>query len=168
MSRPPPQWLADAVAGKPIPPRPRDKVTDRIPEWKLQAAIAGYLDSRIALEQPFAYAASLEGVIGHLNPYQSQLAVATGVKAGEPDIRLYFEAARLVMVELKGANGKLTDSQKVRIPILRGLGFMVHIVRVASEAEAKAAVGVIVDAELSAPGSSREMETATWWPKQRT
>lgn len=145
-----------------------DKVTNRIPEWKLQAAIASLLDSRIALEQPFAYAASLEGVIGHLNVYQTQLSTATGVKRGEPDLRLYFEAGRLVMIELKGDKGKLTDSQKIRIPILRGLGFIVHIVFATSEAEAKALAGAIVDAELASPGSSREFASASWWPKQRT
>ena len=144
-----------------------DKVTNRIPEWKLQAAIASHLDSRIALEQPFAYAASLEGVIGNLNPYQSKLAIATGVKRGEPDLRLYFAGGRIVFVELKGAKGALTESQKERIPLLRGLGHIVHVVRVASEEEAAAALGAIVDVELTAPGASRGLDSATWWPRAR-
>lgn len=131
----------------------KDIITDRIPEWKLQAAIAASLDERIEKHgQPFQYAASLEGVIGNLNPYQSKLAVATGVKKGEPDVRLYFEGGRIVFVELKGAKGKLTDSQKDRIPKLEALGFTVHIVKAADEDEAVALVGAIVDAELARLG----------------
>jgi hypothetical protein len=145
----------------------RDTVSDRIPEWKLQAGIAAHLDSRIALEQPFAYAASLEGVIGTLKPYQAQLAVATGVKRGEPDLRLYFDHGRAVFVELKGEGGKLTDSQKVRIPILRGLGFIVHIIFATSCDDAAALVGAIVDRELAWPGGSASMDSASWWPKAR-
>jgi hypothetical protein len=138
----------------------RDVVTNRIPEWKLQAAIAAHLDS-----EGQSYAASLEGVIGHLNPYQAKLAVATGVKRGEPDLRLYFPAGRIVFVELKGERGQLTESQKERIPILRGLGFTVHIVRVASEAEAVAAITGIVEAERA--GGSERLESATWWPVRK-
>jgi hypothetical protein len=124
-----------------------DIVSDRIPEWKLQAAVAASLDKRISAGQPFQYAASLEGVIGHLNPYQSRLAVATGVKRGEPDLRLYFTHG-LEFVELKAAGGSLTPSQKDRFPDLEGLGFAVHIVKAASEAEAVALVGDVVDAGL--------------------
>jgi hypothetical protein len=144
-----------------------DKISDRIPEWKLQAAIAASLDARIALEQPFAYAASLEGVIGTLRPKKAQEVVAQGVKRGEPDLRLYFEAGRLVFIELKAADGQLTKSQKDRIPILRGLGFIVHVVHAIDESQARAIAGAIVDAELAAPGSSAEMRSATWWPKAR-
>jgi hypothetical protein len=82
-----------------------DVVVDRVPEWRLQAeAVAGL--NALLDEHPgaFTYVASLEGVIGNLNPYQVQLAKATGVKAGEPDIRLYLPAGRLVFIEMKGEN----------------------------------------------------------------
>jgi hypothetical protein len=128
-------------------PKP-DIITDRIPEWRLQAAVAADLDRRISEGQPFLYAASLEGVVGHLNPYQSKLAVATGVKRGELDIRLYFGGGRLVLVEMKGEGGKLTASQKECIPKLEALGFTVHVVQAADEAMAAQLVGAIVDAEL--------------------
>jgi hypothetical protein len=125
-----------------------DIVTDRIPEWRLQAAVAASLDRRIDAGEPFQYAASLEGVIGNLNPYQARLAVSTGVKRGELDLRLYFAGGRLVLVEMKGEGGKLTASQRERIPLLEALGFTVHIVKAASEDEAVALVGAIVDVEL--------------------
>ena len=145
----------------------RDTVTDRLPEWKLQAAIAAHLDSRIAIEHPFAYAASLEGVMGNLNVYQTQLASATGVKRGEPDLRLYFDGGRIVFVELKHTLGKLTQSQKDRIPILRGFGHIVHIVFAETESEARDKVSAIVDLELANPGASATLESASWWPKER-
>lgn len=150
----------------------RDTVSNRIPEWKLQAAIASRLDSLIALYEqhgpaPFAYAAALEGVIGNLNRYQTQLATATGMKAGEPDLRLYFEAGRLVLVELKGENGRLNDAQKERIPLLRGLGFTVHVLFATTEDEAREAIGVIVAAELASPGGSASLPSARYFPKVR-
>jgi hypothetical protein len=129
-----------------------DIITDRIPEWKLQAAVCADLERRKSEGQRFEYAASLEGVIGNLNPYQSQLAKATGSKAGEPDLRLYFDLARLRFVELKAKDGRLKQSQKERIPLLEALGFTVDVVEAETEAEAVAKVGAIVDAELAASG----------------
>lgn len=137
-----------------------DKVSNRIPEWKLQAAIAAHLDK---IGQPFA--ASLEGV--KLNRYQSLMAAATGMKAGEPDIRLYFEAARTVFVELKGDGGRLNDDQKKRVPMLRGLGFTVHVVFADSEESAVAAIAEIVELERSGAGSGG-LASASYFPKQRT
>lgn len=143
-----------------------DKVTDRIPEWKLQAAICADLDRRVHEGDPFLFAGSLEGV--KLNPFVARMAKATGMKAGEPDIRLYFAAGRAVFVELKCAEGgKLNADQKTRIPILRGLGFTVHIVFAADEHEAVEKVGDIIVAELVAPGSSARFPSASWWPKTR-
>lgn len=152
-------WRARGFAGVAVVRRFRrdlggpkaDRVVDRIPEWKLQTAAVAELDKLLATfgdDPPFTYAASLEGVIGTLNPYQAQLAVASGVKAGEPDLRFYFRPGRLVFVEMKGEKGRLTKSQEIRIPLLRGLGFVVHIVKATSCEEAGAQVLAIVRAEL--------------------
>jgi hypothetical protein len=135
-----------------------DKVTDRIPEWKLQAAGVSELD---AMGQQ--YAASMEGV--RLNPYQAKIAAATGMKAGEPDVRLYFDNGRLVFAELKGAGGRLNDDQKKRIPMLRGLGFIVHVVFAVSEDEMRTKLRAIVERERQWPGGSASMESASWFPK---
>jgi hypothetical protein len=116
-------------------PKP-DKISNRVPEWKLQAAVCAMLDAMIGCGAPFAYAASLEGVIGNLNPYQAKLAIATGVKRGEPDLRLYFDGGRLVVIELKAEGGKLTQSQRERLPILENLGFPVHVVKASIEDQA--------------------------------
>jgi hypothetical protein len=141
-----------------------DTVSDRIPEWRLQAEIAGDLDRRIAEGEPFLYAASLEGV--RLNPYQAKIAKATGMQDGEPDLRLYFAPRRTVFVELKGDGGSLTPGQKERIPKLRAMGFVVHVVRVKTCEEAKDAIGAIVDAELAGICTSA-LPSARYWPKAR-
>lgn len=129
-------------------------VTDKIPEWRLQAECAAYLDS---IGQPFA--ASLEGA--KRNAYQAQMAKAMGMKAGEPDLRLYFEGGRTVFVELKSGNGPLNKAQRERIPMLRGLGFTVHVVKAACEAEAVAAVREIVEMERVAVDSTLCLASAS-------
>lgn len=134
----------------------RDSVSNRIPEWRLQAEIAAHLDK---IGQP--YAASLEGV--RLNPYQARIAQATGMKAGEPDIRLYFDGGRVVFIELKGDKGYLNKDQKERIPLLRGLGFVVHVVRVKSCEEAVQAVQAILDD----PAWGAGFESAKYFPRAR-
>jgi hypothetical protein len=145
--------------------RMADKVSNRIPEWSLQASIAADLERRIAEGAPFAFACGLEGV--RLNHYQAKLAKAMGMQSGEPDLRLYFANARLVFIELKGDGGSLSADQKERIPILRGLGFIVHVVKAKTHEEAVAAVGAIVEREMQWPGASHSMDTATYFPKER-
>lgn len=126
---------------------PQTVIVDNVPEWKLQQAVANDLDRRIGAGQPFLFAASLEGV--RLNPRKAAECRAQGMKAGEPDLRLYFAHGRTVFVEMKTAKGTLTAGQKERIPALRALGFTAHIVKAASEDEAIALVGAIVDKELA-------------------
>lgn len=127
-------------------PRNPDIIIDRVPEWKLQVAVANDLDRRVGTGEPFLFAASLEGV--RLNPRKAAECRAQGMKAGEPDLRLYFRHG-LVFVELKAKNGRLTKGQQERIPALRALGFTVHVVEAHAEDEAIALVGAIVDMELA-------------------
>ena len=55
-----------------------------------------------------------------------------GMASGEPDLRIYLDGARLILIELKTRDGKFTKSQQVRIPLLKELGFSVHIVHAKS------------------------------------
>lgn len=125
----------------------KDIILLNVSEARLQAAIAADLERRVAAGEPFLYAASLEGV--RLAPRKAAECRAQGMKAGEPDLRLYFATGRLVFVELKAAKGSLNPSQRERIPRLRELGFTVHVVKAASEEEAVQRVGAIVDGELA-------------------
>ena len=53
---------------------------------------------------------------------------AAGMTAGEPDVRLYFGGGVLRALEFKAKNGALTESQKIRFPLLRALGFQIEVV----------------------------------------
>lgn len=136
----------------------KDVVSNRIPEWKLQAAGCAELES---MGQD--YAGSLEGV--RLTPRNAQMAKATGMKAGEPDIRLYFDGGRCVFAELKGEGGSLTPGQRERIPMLRGRGFVVHVVFAVDEQGMRAKLRAIVDAERG--NGSHHFDSASWWPRER-
>lgn len=118
-----------APAPKPRPARKADRVVDRVPEWKLQAAVCAELSRRGVV-----FAAGLEGV--RLSKRQRQLAALTGMQAGETDLRIYRPNARLVSIELKAEGGRLNAAQKDRHALLRSLGFEVHTVKATTEAEA--------------------------------
>lgn len=139
---------------------PRDRVSNRIPEWRLQAEVIADLHKRIEGGQQFEFAASLEGV--RLNPHQAQIAKATGMQAGEVDLRLYFAGARIVMCELKGDKGYLSADQKERLPKLHALGFVIHLCKAKTPEAMVELIGAIVDAELS--GTSDHLPTR-WLPK---
>ncbi|WP_051264168.1 hypothetical protein [Rhizobium leucaenae] len=61
---------------------------------------------------------------------------AAGMAAGEPDVRLYFAGGVLRCIEMKGAEGSLTDSQEKRFPLLRALGFEIAVVESSTPEEA--------------------------------
>lgn len=86
------------------------------------------------------------------------------MKAGEPDIRLYFDAGRIVFVEMKGEGGSLNKDQRERIPKLYALGFTVHVVKAATPDEAVELVRAIVEAERSTFMGSAVLATR-WMPK---
>jgi hypothetical protein len=119
-----------------------DRTSNRIPEWRLQAEQVAECEALLAAGHAFAYAAGLEGV--RLHPGQRDLARATGMKAGEPDLRFYFPGARLILLENKADGGSLNADQKARHALLRGLGFDVRVAKMRSLDEARAAVRAIV------------------------
>lgn len=124
----------------------RDTVANRIPEWRLQAEACAGLDELQTAGLAFEYAASLEGA--KRSRRQQQDASVTGMKAGEPDLRIYLAGGSMFFIELKGKDGRLNAAQKVRFPKLRALGFVIHIMERDSAAEMRAAVCAIVRKEL--------------------
>ncbi len=74
----------------------------------------------------YVFASGLEGV--SKSKASAAKSKAMGMAAGESDLRYYLPDGKLVMIELKTLLGKLTSSQKIRIPLLRELGFNVNIV----------------------------------------
>lgn len=119
-----------------------------IEEWILQAAAVR------ALKALPEYAATAEKVVANDNAgrpsftiagdmngdYRSKRAAvkasATGIAAGDPDLRVYLPGGVLRLIEYKNAEGKPTASQKVRHPLLAALGHPVDTMKVVTEVEA--------------------------------
>ena len=94
------------------------------------------------------------------SPYERALAKATGLIAGEPDLRIYISAGVetehyrdrdgdpiraqigvLGMLELKAANGRLSEAQVKRIGRMRSLGFPAEVIK-ASDGRAAARLAI--------------------------
>lgn len=56
-------------------------------------------------------------------PAMAAIAKATGMAAGEPDVRVYMAGGHLGLIELKTATGRLSPAQRDRHNLLRRLGF---------------------------------------------
>jgi hypothetical protein len=121
-----------------------------IEEWLLQAAAVR------ALKAMPEYAATADHVIantargipsftiaGDMNgDYRSKRAAvkaqATGIAAGDPDLRVYLPDGALRLIEYKNAEGRPTDSQRIRHPLLASLGHPVVTLKISTEEEAAA------------------------------
>ena len=99
------------------------------PEWKLQAYCVqelrrlGYMVAGDQNQAKRGYKAAA-------------VAKATGMLAGEPDMRVYMPAGVVVFFELKTDKGRLSDAQKILHDKLRGLGHRVFTVWAQTPGEA--------------------------------
>ena len=69
-------------------------------------------------------------IVGDMNAAKrtQQLAArlkASGMQAGEPDLRVYLNGGRVLFIELKRKGGRLNPAQVMWHDILAGLGFSV-------------------------------------------
>jgi len=117
-------------------------------EWVLQAAAvralkalpnyakdADTLNANTKAGRPsFTLAADMNG--DYRSGNAAVKAEATGIAAGDPDLRIYLPNGVLRLIEYKGKLGRLTDSQKERHPLLEALGHPVVTVKVSTEEEA--------------------------------
>lgn len=92
-------------------------------------------------------------------------ALKTGMAAGEPDLRVYGEGGRLLLIENKVGvfdpakpDKYLTDSQKVRHPALAAIGHPVTVVYATTESDAAAQAVALVRGWLAEDAS--EMKKA--------
>lgn len=108
--------------------------TDTVPEWKLQAAAVRALRAMPEFGRRFTLAADMAA--GRRGRQSAAIAKATGLVAGEHDLRVYLEGGRLGLIEYKAAKGRLSPEQKDRGALLHRLGFaMQAVVKAASEAD---------------------------------
>jgi hypothetical protein len=110
----------------PKPPKPR-----KVPEWKLQAAVVSDFHKWQDAGWPFEFAGDFNA--GKRNGGRAKL---TGLKAGEPDIRIYLGGAKLKMIEMKTGVGKLSKEQKERHNKLDALDFEIATVFANDESDA--------------------------------
>lgn len=127
---------------------------DNVPEWRLQSAAVRALRSMRGYGDEWRDGVTFT-IAGDFNaarrsPGEATKAKATGLAAGEEDLRVYAEGGRLLLIEMKGAKTPVSPEQKKRHALHRGLGFQVEVVRVATEADAAEQVCAVVRRWLAA------------------
>lgn len=106
-----------------------------MPEWKLQAAAVRALRALPEFGRRFTLAADMAA--GRRGWQTATIAKATGLVAGEHDLRVYLEGGRLGLIEFKAAKGRLSPEQKDRGALLARLGFTYQaVIKAATEADA--------------------------------
>lgn len=97
---------------------PKPKKPKRVPEWRLQASVVSEFHKWQDGGWKFEFAGDMNA--GKRNGGRAKV---TGLKAGEPDLRLYLPNAVLKMIELKNEDYDLSDDQISRHEKLEALGF---------------------------------------------
>lgn len=129
-----------------------------IEEWRLQAeavrqlrAMPEYCGEAIDVSQN-----AVSGVCGftlaadfNAGKRDAAKAKATGVTAGETDLRIYAAAGRLLLIEYKNVEGRLSSDQIKRHALLRALGYRVEVVKAETPEECAAASVALVRGWLS-------------------
>lgn len=106
-----------------------------LPEYMLQAAMVAEFNKLEAEGWPLS-------AVGDMNAARRGYAEAAkckamGMKAGEPDVRVYLESGKLVLIEVKVGNGALSPAQVERHGRLRWLGHTVGVARLTTEEQAR-------------------------------
>jgi hypothetical protein len=123
-------------------------------EWQVQAEavrrlrqLPGYGD---AAGPGVAFTLAGDFNSARRSPQQATIAKATGIAAGEPDLRIYGAGGRLLLIELKGPKTPVSADQKKRHPLLASLGHPVCLVRGKTIEQGAADVVAVVQEWLAA------------------
>ena len=103
-------------------------------EWELQAAQVASLRRLPQYQRQFLLAGDMNA--SKRGPRAQAQAIATGMTSGEPDLRIYGEFGRLLMIENKVGQGRLSPAQKDRHAALQRLGYTVLVIRATTTTEA--------------------------------
>lgn len=131
----------------------RRPANDNVPEWRIQAeavrrlrGLPGYGD-----EAGEDVAFTLAGDFNAARRSRQEIvkAKATGLTAGEEDLRIYGRGGRLLLIEVKGARTPVSADQKLRHALHRHLGFEVVVVRGKTESDGAERVVSIVNKWLA-------------------
>jgi hypothetical protein len=113
-------------------------------EWELQAAQVRHLRQLPQYGTQFILAADMNAE--RRGPKARTIALASGMTAGEPDLRIYASGGRLLLIENKVGRGRLSPAQVDRHAALTRLGFRVVVLRATSEEDA---IAQVVEAVMS-------------------
>jgi hypothetical protein len=125
------------------------RATASIPEWKLQAAQVRALRAMPEFGRRFTLAGDQNAA--RRSRQGATIAKATGMTAGEFDLRIYLEGGRLGLIENKTEKGRLSPEQKDRHALLARLGFHRQaVIKAATEADSAAQAIAVVRGWLAA------------------
>ena len=111
-------------------------------EWELQAAQIRALRAMPEYGEQFLLAADMNAE--RRGPKARTIAVATGMTAGEPDLRIYGQQGRLMLIENKAGRGCLSPAQIDRHAALAKLGHEVAVLRATTTEDAAAQAVALV------------------------
>ena len=123
----------------PAPSFIKPKIKTRIYEDELQAEACLILDSYKKKGIAVDYAGDMNA--GKRGFKAQALAKRTGMRKGEPDLRIYLDGAITVMIEFKvKGHGSVSKDQKKRHAELEALGFDVRVWRMKLVSEVRPAL----------------------------
>jgi hypothetical protein len=99
----------------------RTRIVNRVPEWRFQAAVIARLHKLECDGLPLTCAGDMNRAKRGLREILE--AKATGLTAGEADVRIYMAPGRLLSLELKTPTGRRSKDQVARHTKLAALGF---------------------------------------------
>lgn len=94
------------------------------------------------------------------SPQQSTIAKATGIVAGEQDLRFYGQGGNMLLVEMKGPKTPISKDQHKRHALHRHLGFRVEVIRGKTIEQGAADVVALVQSWLADCGHSERPPAA--------
>jgi hypothetical protein len=111
------------------------RAIDEPTEGRLQAAMIAEFHKLEAQGWPLTCAGDMNAA--RRTKAEAAHAKATGLTAGEPDVRVYVYGGRIGLIELKRKRGVVSDAQAKRHKRLAELGHKVFVVKLGTETEAR-------------------------------
>lgn len=139
-------------------------------EWRLQAEAVRQLrampeyTATASQASPASFTLAGDFNAGRRSRQESMKAKATGLVAGESDLRIYASQGRLLMLEYKNAEGRLSGEQRDRHALLRALGYTVEVIKATTPEECARASVSAVRGWLAAPAAVNDNKSpSTPW-----
>lgn len=149
------------------PPKPKPVAASGAPlkEWHLQASAVKWLRRYRQAGWPIRVAGDMNA--GRRTFREQGHASATGINAGEPDVRVYLPDGKLLLIEFKREGKKASDDQEKAHVEFAALGHDVILLDPANEGDAAAQAAEAVSARLGLPVPKWVAPLADAAPKKR-